>query len=303
MLKEFGKDLKNIRESKNIAIAEIAAQTRINPKFINYIESGIFDFQPDTYMRAFLREYARCINENESQLLNDYEKAKSGFYIRKGGKKEEPAAVAPKTTVDKEEKKVKAPEQIPQTKPKIPPESLRPPSFQSVEEEKIKGGLSSRKWTQRVLLGLLIAIIIVSVIYMLNYLNDTSGDRNQVKPKSFEEIEGDYKTKIKGKTEKDSLISKRDTLKTALADSLKLTIVAAKDVRIKVYLDENQIIEEIIPAKDSLTMSAAEQFRFSASANSSIDLYLNGKYLRKPAYLTGSTIKNLVIQKDGIVSE
>lgn len=304
MLKEFGQDLKAIRESKNITIAEISAQTRINPKFINYIESGVFDFQPDTYMRAFLREYARCINVNESILLNDYEKAKSGFYVRKGQKKEETAPAAVKPAVEKVEKKVKPPEQpAAVSKPKVQPERVRPSQFRSNEDEKNGSAYSGKNWTQRVLLGLLIAVIIVSVIYMLNYLNNSANDQNQVKPKSFEEIESDYKTKIKGKTEKDTITSKEDKSKPVAADSLKLTIVAGKDVRIKVYLDENQVVEDIISAKDSMTITAKEQFRFSASANSSIDLYLNGKYLRKPANLTGSTIKNLVIQKDGIVTE
>ena len=83
MLKDFGQDLKSLRESKNITIAEIASQTRINPKFIVNMEEGQFDFQPDTYIRAFLKEYARCINENEDKLLSDYSRAKGGFYSKK----------------------------------------------------------------------------------------------------------------------------------------------------------------------------------------------------------------------------
>ena len=64
MLKEFGKDLKSLREAQNITIAEISAQTRINIKFLNLMESGIFNFQPETYIRAFLKEYARSVFEN-----------------------------------------------------------------------------------------------------------------------------------------------------------------------------------------------------------------------------------------------
>jgi cytoskeletal protein RodZ len=304
MLKEFGQDLKNLRESKNITIAEISAQTRINPKFINFIESGIFDFQPDTYMRAFLREYARCISENEAQLLVDYEKAKSGFYVRKGKKKEETGHVTEKPIAAKEEKVTKTLEQTAAPKPRIPPEQQVSPSyFQKEEESRYLSELSGKKWMQRVLLGLLIVVIIISVIYMLNYLNSSSNEETKVIPKTFEEIEDDYKTKIKGKTGKDTVTLKEESTVTSSADSLKLTVRAAKDVRIKVYLDENQVVEYLIPAKDSINITAKEQFRFSASANSSIDLYLNGKYLKKPSYLTGTTIKNLIINKDGIVQE
>jgi hypothetical protein len=55
--------------------------------------------------------------------------------------------------------------------------------------------------------------------------------------------------------------------------------------------------------KDTLVLMAKEQFRFSASSSSNVELYLNGKYLRKPATLTGTSIKNLVIKKDGIVGQ
>ena len=34
MLKDFARDLKSLREAQNITIAEISAQTRINPKFL-----------------------------------------------------------------------------------------------------------------------------------------------------------------------------------------------------------------------------------------------------------------------------
>src|SRR5258706_14377054 len=83
MLKDFGSDLKKMREAKGISLAEISAETRINPKFLNLIESGVFNFQPETYVRAFLKEYARAIRDNESRLLMDYDKAKSGYYARR----------------------------------------------------------------------------------------------------------------------------------------------------------------------------------------------------------------------------
>src|SRR5690349_8877789 len=83
MLKEFGQDLKKLRELKGISIAEISAESRINTKFLANIENGIFDFQPEAYIRSFLKSYARALDENESQLLNEYDKAKAGFYARR----------------------------------------------------------------------------------------------------------------------------------------------------------------------------------------------------------------------------
>ena len=69
------------------------------------------------------------------------------------------------------------------------------------------------------------------------------------------------------------------------------------------YVDENKIIEDEISGKDSLLIKAKDQFRFSATGNSSVELYLNGRYLKKPTSLSGLNIKNLVIKKDGIANQ
>ena len=77
----------------------------------------------------------------------------------------------------------------------------------------------------------------------------------------------DYENKIKGmkSSESNSIV---DSAKTVAGDSLELGIVTSKDVRIKVYIDEKRLVEDAIPAKDTMFLYAKQQFRFSASANS-----------------------------------
>ena len=162
---------------------------------------------------------------------------------------------------------------------------------------------SNRTWTQKILLILLILVVIAGVAYLIYYLNNTGDKKNSsVKPKSFNEISDDYENKISGKKNIDSA-SIKDSLSALGNDSLKLMIKVSKDTRIKVYLDEKRIVEDEISAKDSLLLKAKDQFRFSANSNASVDLYLNGKALKKPASLPNSSIKNLVIKKDGIVNQ
>lgn len=297
MLKSFGNDLKLLRESKGITLTEIASQTRINPKFFNYIEAGKFDFQPDIYVRAFLRAYASALDMNEKLILNEYEKAKAGFYQTKNILKEEHIA-PPKAAEEISEEEIIEVTNTVQNKTEIPKTaSVYKPSYKSDPDEE---EFSNKSWTQKILLGLLIIVVIAGVIYLIDYLNKSSEDKSgNVKPKSFSEMSSDYENKIKGKT--DDTTKTEDTTQTAALGPLKLTVVASKDARIKVYIDEKSPIEEEISAKDSLTIFAKTQFRFSATANASIDLYLNGKYLRKPSSLTGTSIKNLIINKDGIV--
>lgn len=309
MLKDFGLDLKKLRESKNITIAEVSAQTRINPKFIEKIESGIFDFQPDTYIRAFLREYARVINENEEKILGDYNKAKSGFYPKKNVKKDE-HTLSIKPVIEPQEEQPRKIEKAPAESimeksgdNEEPVKSPRPfKQYDDEEEEEY----SNKTWTQKILLGLLILVILAGAYYLYTYLNESGKNDSNVKPKEFNETMEGYEQKINPKTIdsvaiKDSLEALNTS--TTVSDSLKLTIVASKDIRIKVYVDEKRIVEEEIPAKDSISIFAKDQFRFSSSGNASVDIYLNGKYLKKPSYLTTNTIKNLIIDKNGIVRE
>lgn len=303
-LKEFGEDLKKLRESKGISVAEISAETRINPKFLNLLESGVFDFQPETYIRSFVKEYARAIGENEIHFLNDYDKAKAGYYAKRTEKKPDASGEnADKDSIPKTSAAPKERETV--FKSQITEEDRVKPSTQYVffkeESDLDKKSFSNRSWTQKILLAILILFVAAGVYYLINYLN-TSKDktRSDVKPKSFNEISDDYENKINGKKNLDSLSKENSTGKD---DSLKLMVKALKDVRIKVYVDENKIVEEEISGKDSLQIKAKDQFRFSSTGNSSIELYLNGRILKKPSSLNGMSIKNLVIKKDGIANQ
>jgi cytoskeletal protein RodZ len=310
MLKEFGKDLKSLREAQNITIAEISAQTRINIKFLNQMEAGIFNFQPETYIRAFLKEYARCIGVSENVLLTDYEKAKSGFYLPKSQKKDEtPLTIKPVTetssTGGEPASKAKEEKSSDEEKKPVPKrDDWPPPEIRRREPDESSKEFSNKSLIQKVLLGLVIIVIILGIIYLIDYLNNSSVENSSnVQPKSFSEMSEDYENKIKGMRSADSNTVKEDSTNVTANDSLELAVVTSKDVRVKVYIDEKRMFEDMIPAKDTVFLSARRQFRFSATGNSSIDLYLNGKYLKKPSSLTGSSIKNLIINKDGIVSK
>lgn len=305
MLKEFGQDLKLLRESKNITIAEISAETRINPKFFTNFESGIFDFQPETYVRAFLKEYAKFIQIDEGQILFEYEKAKSGYYDRKfllmvdeNAPEKISQGVMPSIENDFQSSSKDFSSPSLSEKRSVQPDVSYGSNYDSLKSNRKK------RFNQKIFLGIIILALIAGIIYLYNYLNKSPGSKqtSDIKPKSFDESYEDYENKIKGRTEKDISDSIKNLTSGVKTDSLTLTVKVAKDVRIKVYLDENpSFVDEIIPAGESLSLKAKEQFKFSAAANASIDLFLNGTLLQKPKTLTGTSIKNLVIRKEGII--
>lgn len=304
MLKEFGQDLKKLRELKGISIAEISSESRINTKFLQLLENGNFDFQPETYIRSFIKAYARALNENENQILNDYDKAKAGFYARRKFADENskdisaPDAKLRISVLDQPVKKEEDPEEPVYSKSL---ENEKPDYMKSkpvVYEETPE--YSNKSITQKILLGVLIIAIGVGIFFLIDYLNNNGEKKSDVKPKSFNEISSEYENKISNKTIDSTRI--KDSLKTlAELDSLTLTIKAIKDIKVKLYVDDDaEAYNENLSAKDSIVFKAKEKFRFSANTSHKVDLYLNGKYLKKANLTPGSSIKNLIITKEGI---
>lgn len=304
MLKEFGQDLKKLRELKGISIAEISAESRINTKFLNLIENGNFDFQPETYIRSFIKAYARALNENENQILNDYDKAKSGFYARRKFATEDAKDISSpesKLRISVLDQPLKNKEE--DTAEPVYQKSLEDDKPDYMKPKPVQNDYSpeysNKSLTQKILLGVLVIAIGVGIYFLIDYLNHNGEKKSDVKPKSFNEISSEYENKITNKIDSTRI---KDSLKTLDSkDSLRLTVKAIKDIKIKLYVDDDSSpYDATIAAKDSLLFTAKDKFRFSANTGSNFDLFLNGKYLKKANMTPGSSVKNIIITKNGI---
>jgi hypothetical protein len=71
-LEQFGEELKQMRLERKISLMDISTETRINVKFLEAMEHGQFQILPQTYVRAFLREYALILGLNPNDLLQQY---------------------------------------------------------------------------------------------------------------------------------------------------------------------------------------------------------------------------------------
>jgi cytoskeletal protein RodZ len=71
-LEQFGEELAQARLAKGISLIDISAETRINLKFLEAIERGQFQILPQTYVRAFLREYALSLSLDPNDVLQRY---------------------------------------------------------------------------------------------------------------------------------------------------------------------------------------------------------------------------------------
>jgi helix-turn-helix protein len=69
----LGADLRRIRESKGIALREVASSTKIGLRFLEYIEEDrLALLPPPVYLRGFLQEYARVLGLDPRRMAEAY---------------------------------------------------------------------------------------------------------------------------------------------------------------------------------------------------------------------------------------
>jgi cytoskeletal protein RodZ len=71
-LDQFGKELQAARQEKNISLMDISIETRISIKYLEAIEQGHLHLLPQTYIRAFLREYASFVGMDRDDIMKRY---------------------------------------------------------------------------------------------------------------------------------------------------------------------------------------------------------------------------------------
>lgn len=71
----LGEKLKKLRGDFRMSLAEVSKGTRIQIKYLEYLENGQYEQLPaDVYVRGFLRSYARYLNIDEQALIKLYER-------------------------------------------------------------------------------------------------------------------------------------------------------------------------------------------------------------------------------------
>lgn len=107
MLKAFARDLKHIREEKNISLRDISVKTRLNISVLESLENADYTFQPQTYIRAFLKQYIAALDLDVDEILFDYDLARSGKYKQKFFFNDDPGKANSETESKESEKSSK----------------------------------------------------------------------------------------------------------------------------------------------------------------------------------------------------
>ena len=72
--KKFFEELRLIRTNNDIDLHEISEKTKINIKYLEFIEKGNFDALPNIYVRLFIRSYAQFLGADPKLILLEYDK-------------------------------------------------------------------------------------------------------------------------------------------------------------------------------------------------------------------------------------
>ena len=73
---DFGPHLRQCRERSGLTLGQLSRETRIPEAMLEALESERLDkLPPHTYVRGFIRAYARAVRMKETEPLDRYERA------------------------------------------------------------------------------------------------------------------------------------------------------------------------------------------------------------------------------------
>ncbi len=277
----FYQELKEIRESKNITVEQIANKTKINIKILQSFEEGDFTALTPMYVRLFLRAYTREIGENSDEYLAKYQE-----FITKG--------------TDNNSKNNRKKDTTKNTQHIINPETMG-------DRQKI------------ILLSLSVIIIIFLVIILKQIFNDTEKSQTKSIPVSSQQF-ADEEINNNNNTESASNDNQADISEAPdnqqinneteviteqeenIQESQNLTLVmeTRDSCWIKIIIDRADTSEGIFLPERTQEWIALENFDLRVGKPSAVSLFLNGKKLDYGT--TDNVTSRLLITKDGIIN-
>lgn len=72
-MENFSEYLRKQRQERKIRLSDVAIQTRISMKFLEAIEAGNLEILPETYIRAFIRDYAKAVGLDPDDAIKKYD--------------------------------------------------------------------------------------------------------------------------------------------------------------------------------------------------------------------------------------
>jgi cytoskeletal protein RodZ len=79
--RQIGKELKSAREFQEMSLEQVMAITKINLRFLEFIDEGKWNFLPPTYVKAFIRAYSASVGLQADKLSNRLDELFAGSVV------------------------------------------------------------------------------------------------------------------------------------------------------------------------------------------------------------------------------
>ena len=260
MLKKFTEELKEQREKAGITLQNVAAKTRIDIKFLEALEDGNFNFLPEIYVKAFIKQYAKVVGLDEEETLHKY-------ILAKEGKEEAVEKVKQEDTGEKkedtDEQKTNSNLESNKTAKIFIDDSA---SKKSNEEDK-------KKQKQLIIGGSVIGVVLFLLLVFFLFINGS--DDIIVEEKPYEEVlqgtPNRYIEEENNQTTEETITPKIEEL------TLTITNVDSTDSSWVLVIVDDKITEDfLLPPKISKTIKANNNFKLTLGNSGVVKLILNG---------------------------
>ncbi|MBI4535822.1 MAG: DUF4115 domain-containing protein [Ignavibacteriae bacterium] len=265
----FFADLKKVRESKRISLADISSATLIDVSMLEAIERGNTSILPQAYVRAFIREYASVVGLDPHETMRKYDEARNEANTTP----QQPPVLEPTPPL----KKPKPPE--PDKRPGIEPREL-------LTQRNLKIGT-----------GVIVTILVGIGLWAL-----TSGKSSQpVQEIPFEAMVRENEERILGDTTARPAALVTST-RSATKDSLSLHAVISDTVWVQIVVDSAPPLEYLFRPPSRMSWKAKEKFTVTLGNAGAIQFTLNNKQigtLGKP----GNVVRNVEITREELARD
>jgi cytoskeletal protein RodZ len=281
MLDKLSEELKAARMNSGISLQQLATKTRIDIKFLEYIEDGNFSFLPELYVRAFLKEYIKFVGLDEKLIFKKYEAYKLG---------KEYEEFPQETLIDKIKELKENRFEKEKANSFSKPVSYYSPS--SAEQDKFLNTFLKDK--KNILL--LSAAAGILVLFLAVYFLFIKKSADIVVEKPYDELVNESKDRyIENEPNKPPADASVNNL--AKSDTLRLMITATDSCWVKALLDDSKKEEFYLYPYNRKLLSAASNFKLTFGNSYKVQLLLNDKPLNFEAK---TKVSNIYIDGKGL---
>lgn len=267
MLEKIAEELHEARLKSGVTLQQMAVKTRVDIKFLEAIDKGDFNFLPEPYVKAFIKDFAKMVGLDETKIILKYDAAKKGKPLEEIEEAGKPDVV---------KKNV---------------ESKQVQKYDATSPNNSTG--SQAAINQNIRLYAAIAVIFALIFFSVYLLFFKDSNEIVVAEKPFEEVVKENQQRFVQEEEPPGSVNTSQQ-----SDSLVLNVFASDTSWVKIVLDNSKAEEFILFPNSQKSIKAMNDYKITLGNAGAIKFQMNDKPLNFSGK-AGSVI-HVQINKSGL---